>query len=106
MTNQKFCDCKQSAFAVCIASSQHQGPTALHHSSTKATLKNGAGNGLFSFPAALFWFFFGQAKKNNVLKPLQRTNACKRTTVECRNFGRFLPHGKSTHQLILTHGNH
>src|SRR5215213_6302376 len=89
MTNQKFCDCKQSAFAVCIASSQHQGPTALHHSSTKATLKNGAGNGLFSFPAALFWFFFGQAKKDNVLKLLQRTNACKELLLSAETLGDF-----------------
>jgi hypothetical protein len=31
---------------------------------TKAHQRNPAGNGLYSFPAVLFSFFFGQAKKN------------------------------------------
>ena len=30
----------------------------------KSRSRNPAGNGLYSFPAVLFSFFFGQAKKN------------------------------------------
>ncbi len=41
----------------------HQSSTALHHSSTGAQLKNPAGNGLLSFPAALFWLLFWASKK-------------------------------------------
>jgi hypothetical protein len=40
-----------------------QGSAAVHHSNSKAKLKYPAGKGLLSFPAALFSFFFGQAKK-------------------------------------------
>ena len=37
--------------------SRHQGPNVLHHSSTKAKLKVGAGNGLFRFRLPFFGYF-------------------------------------------------
>ena len=40
-----------------------RGSAVLHHSSTKAKLKNQSENGLLSFSEVFFCFFFGQAKK-------------------------------------------
>jgi len=39
------------------------GPYRWSHSSAKAKSGNLTENGLLSFSVALFWYFFGQAKK-------------------------------------------